>query len=224
LKDPSLANIAIFNSMIIVPTLADPFLSDIGFPVDTVSKTQAERLFGFFKQHRLFNWKASHNGCEGRADAVCVLLDAWGIPNYKGWVFGGAYLKKHIGGLVNNWNYHVAPVLLVEEEGAIIHYTLDPATGDSLQRIEEWAAGVTQLPHSYYFTREAHWYIFPHTNIGRSKWHSRNRQNRKWMIQCLAGINGLTATGKAKLSFNKAVLKRVLAAFEREKKKNPLLA
>jgi hypothetical protein len=146
---------------IIVPTLFDSALSDIGFHHNTVSQKQAEQLFVFFKQHRLFNWKNVNNGCEGRADAICVLLEEWGIPNYKGWVFSGSYLKKHIGELKQNWKYHVAPVLPVNRDGQILHYVLDPATGNSLQLIEEWAAAITQLPHSYYFIRQAHWYIYP---------------------------------------------------------------
>ncbi|MES2849276.1 MAG: protein-glutamine glutaminase family protein [Bacteroidota bacterium] len=206
----------------IIPALLDLALSDINTPYNIVSKNQAEQLFIFFKQHILFNWKNANNGCEGRADAACVLLDKWGIPNYKGWVFSGAFLKKHVGELKNGWKYHVAPVLLVKEDGQIIQYVLDPSTADSLQPIEEWAASITQLPHSYYFTRLAHWYVFPHKNISSSKWNSRNRQNRKWMIQCLAGINGLTTTGKAKLIFNKVLIKNTLSAFEQMKKEKPI--
>lgn len=206
----------------IVPTLFEAILSDIGFPSDTVSKKHAEQLFSFFKQHPLFNWKDNNNGCEGRADAVCVLLEGWNIPHYKAWVFGGSYLKKkHIGALKQNWKYHVAPVLPVEEDGQVLYYVLDPATGNSLQLVEEWAAGITELPHSYYFIRQPHWYIFSHKDISTSNWNSRNRQNRKWMIQSLAGINGLSATGKAALSFNKARLKNTLAAFEKAKREKP---
>ena len=208
----------------IVPTLFDAVLSDIDSHHNTISKAQADQLFIFFKQHSLFNWKNTHNGCEGKADAVCVLLDEWNIHNYKAWVFGGAYLKGHIGGLKQNWNYHVAPMIPVKVDGQIVYYVLDPATANSLQLIEEWAADVTHLPHSYYCTRKAHWYIFPNKNISTTKWNTRNRQNRKWMIQCLNGINGLTATGKAKLCFNKKSLKNTLLAFQHAKKINPLLS
>lgn len=207
--------------MIIVPTLFDFTLSDIDPSFRTISKERAEQLFDFFKQHKLFNWKDSNNGCEGRADAVCILLEEWNVPNYKAWVFSGAYLKKHVGELKQNWKYHVAPVLPVEEDGQIVYYVLDPATGDSIQLMYEWAAFVTQLPHSYHCIRQSHWYIFPDKNISTSKWNSRNRQNRKWMIQCLAGINGLTATGKARLSFGKKRLQNTLSAFEQMKKKRP---
>jgi hypothetical protein len=203
---------------IIVPTLFDAVLTDIGSPADFLSKKHAEQLFIFFQHHPLFNWKRAHNGCEGRADAACVLLEGWGIPNYKAWVFSGAYLKNHIGGLKNNWNYHVAPAIPVMENGRIVYYVIDPATGDALQTVDAWAAGVTQLPHSYHFIRQSHWYIFPDKNISTKKWNTRNRQNRKWMIQCLAGINGLSAKGKARLCFNKPALKKMLAAFEQAKR------
>jgi Glutaminase len=208
----------------IVPTLFDAALSDIDFPVATISEKHAKELFVFFKQHKLFNWKNTHNGCEGRADAVSILLEAWDIPNFKAWVFSGAFLKKHVGALKQNWKYHVATALPVKKDGVILHYILDPATADSLQLIEEWAANITLLPHSYYFTRHAHWYIFPNKNISKEKWNTRNKQNRKWMIQCLIGINGLTSSGKARLCFHKIKLQKTLLAFEQLKKEKPFLS
>lgn len=213
---------AVCDMLVIVPTLCEFTLTDVAAVPGVVTKAQAEELFLFFKQHRLFNWKAANNGCEGRADAVCLLLDRWGIPNYKGWVFGGAFLKNHVGGLVQNWNYHVAPVIPVNEGGQIHYYILDPATGGGMQLIEEWAAALTLLPHSYYCIREAHWYIFPGGKINASGWHTRDRQNRKWMIQALAGINGLSSAGKARLVFNKARIKATISAFARAKKEMPV--
>ncbi|MEO5943886.1 MAG: protein-glutamine glutaminase family protein [Ferruginibacter sp.] len=209
---------------VIIPSLLDSRFSDVTFLPGSLSKKQAEQLFIFFKQHPLFNWKNANNGCEGRADAVCVLLDEWNIPNCKAWVFSGAYLKKHVGELIQNWKYHVSPVIAVEENGEIIHYVLDPSTAGALKSVDEWAIAATQLPHSYYFIRQSQWYIFPSKNIATEKWNPRNRQNRKWMIQCLAGINGLTANGKARLCFNKIQLKNTEAAFEKLKKEKPVLA
>jgi len=206
---------------IIVPTLFDSKLSNVGFQRYAIPKKQAEELFTFFKQHRLFNWKNANNGCEGRADAVCVLLDEWNIPNYKGWVFGGAYLKNHIGELKQNWKYHVAPVLSVVEDKHVIDYVLDPSSANSLLRIDDWAAAITLVPHSYYAIRRSEEYIFPSKDISNSRWNDRNKQNRKWMIQCLAGINSLTAPGKAALSFQKVRLKNTAAAFEKLKKQKP---
>lgn len=208
---------------IVVPTFFDPFSSDLNHSRRAISPKQAEKLFLFFKQHPLFNWDDANNGCEGKADAVCVLLDEWNIPNYKGWVFSGAFLKNHAGELKQNWKYHVAPILPVEVDGQILHYVLDPATTISLQLSYEWVAAITQVPQSYYFLMESHWYIFPSANISTGKWHTRNKQNRKWMIQCLAGVNGLSGTGKAWLCFNKKRLDRVKIAFEKLKKDNPIL-
>ncbi|MEO7531385.1 MAG: protein-glutamine glutaminase family protein [Sediminibacterium sp.] len=202
---------------IAAPAVFDPLLSDVNFPLNAISQQQADELFSFFKQHPLFNWENANNGCEGRADAVCVLLDEWHIPNYKAWVFSGAYLKKNAGQLKNYWNYHVAPLLAVEKDGQILYNVLDPAIADSLLPVEEWATAVTQVANTYYFIRESHWYIFP-KHVTAKKWHSRNKQNRKWMIQGLAGINGLTKAGKASLTFNKAPIKKITRAFEHAKK------
>ncbi len=206
---------------VIVPTLFDFQLSDAGIR-NTVSKKQADQLFTFFEQHPLFNWKNANNGCEGRADAICVLLDEWGIPNYKGWAFGGRYLKNHVGNLKQNWKYHVAPVVSVHHDAEIIDYVIDPSTADSLKEIGQWAADITALPHSYYCVRESCWYIFPSKDFATEKWNPRNKQNRKWMIQCLASVNSLTAAGKAALCFNKVRLKNTAAKFERLKKQKPV--
>ncbi|MDE1193269.1 MAG: protein-glutamine glutaminase family protein [Arachidicoccus sp.] len=206
----------------ITPALFDAKLTDIGIPGECISEHQAEQLFIIFKKHTLFDWKYSHNGCEGRADAVCLLLDAWNIHNYKAWVFGGSYLKKdHIGELKQNWNYHVAAVVPVKNNGKIMYYVIDPATGNSLQLVEDWAASITKLPHSYYCIRQTQWYIFPEKNISTEKWHERNKQNRKWMIECLININSLTKNGKARLAFNKIKIKNTLLAFNQAKREKP---
>ena len=214
----------IFNPMtdtVIIPTLFEHDLSDITEGGKTVSKELAEAMMLFFATNRLFKWSDSNNGCEARADAVCILLSEWGIPNYKAWVFSGQYLKKHVGGLKQNWNYHVAAMLQVMENGELIHYIIDPATSAGLQTFYNWAAGITDYPHSYQLVKEAHWYIFSGKKISINNWNSRNRQNRKWMIQGLAGINGLSAKGKAALVFNKGRIKKISIAFEKLKREKP---
>jgi Glutaminase len=205
----------------IIPTLFDHQLSDITDSSKTVSKALAEKLMVFFATHPMFNWRNSHNGCEARADAVCILLQEWGIPNYKAWVFSGKYLKNHIGGLKQNWNYHVAAMLQVMETGQLVHYIIDPATSAGLQTFYNWAAGITEYPHSYQLVKEAHWYIFSDKKITANNWNSRNRQNRKWMIQGLAGVNSLSAKGRAALVFNKARIKKTLVTFEKLKREKP---
>jgi hypothetical protein len=205
----------------IVPTLFEYKLSDAVDTNSNVLMSTAEELIAFFAAHPLFKWGYSHNGCEARADAVCVLLDEWGIPNYKAWVFSGRFLKSHVGELKQNWKYHVAALLPVLDNGEIIHYVIDPATSAGLQTMYGWAANVTDYAHSYHFVKEPHFYIFHDRKITQANWHERNRRNRKWMIQGLANVNGLTAKGKAALIFNKGRIKNTAAAFERLKKHRP---
>lgn len=206
----------------LLPTLFDHTLTELTEPGDIINNEDAEMLFLFFKNHPLFNWKDQHNGCEARADAICVLLEEWSIPHYKAWVFSGLFLKDHVGGLRKNWNYHVAPLLPVKYNGEMVYMVLDPATGDELQPLYNWAAGITDYPHSYHFIRLPHWYIFNQKKITTDNWHRRNRQNRKWMVQGLAGINALNAIGKARLCFNKRRVKNTAVALEELKKQFPL--
>lgn len=207
--------------MEIIPTLFESRLSDITDSSKNVSKEQALSIMQFFAAQTWFNWTKSHNGCEARADAVSVLLEQWGVPHYKGWVFGGRFLHDHVGALKQNWKYHVAVMLQVEEDGQARKYIIDPATSPGLQSFYDWASGITDLAHSYHLVKEPHWYIFPGKKITANNWHARNRQNRKWMIQGLAGINGLDAKGKAALVFNKESIRRTKLAFEQLKSKSP---
>jgi Glutaminase len=209
------------TDMEIIPTLFEYQLSDITDSSKTVSKQQAGAIMQFFAAQPLFTWTKSNNGCEARADAVCLLLQQWDIPHYKAWVFSGKYLKNHLGGLKQNWNYHVAALLQVMEAGEIVHYIIDPATSQELQTLYNWAANITDFAHSYQLIKEPHWYIFAGNKITAYNWNSRNRQNRKWMIQGLAGINGLSAKGRAALVFNKSRIKKTAMAFEKLKQQQP---
>lgn len=217
--------ITIFKQMddLLLPALFDYSLTDTATDGHSITKEEAEYLFSFFKECPLFRWKDVHNNCEARAEAVCLLLDAWQVPNYKGWVFSGAFLKNHIGGLKQLWNYHVAALLQVTSNNESVFYIIDPSTSTGLVTLTDWAANVTDYPHSYYFIKDASEYIFPSGIIKKHNWHRRNKQNQKWTIQGLAGINGVTKTGKAQLCFQK---KRIAAAqlqFQILKRQNPLL-
>ncbi|MBX9785661.1 MAG: hypothetical protein K2X48_20445 [Chitinophagaceae bacterium] len=214
----------IFKQMddLLLPTLFDYSLTDATNTEHSVTRKEAEYLFSFFKECPLFRWKDVHNNCEARAEAVCLLLDAWHIPNYKGWVFSGAFLKNHIGGLKQFWNYHVAALLQVKANDANEFYIIDPSTATELILLNDWAANVTEYPHSYHFIKNAGVYIFPSGAIGKYNWHRRSKQNKKWTIQGLAGINGVTKTGKAQLMFQKKRISNAGFDFEVLKKVNPL--
>lgn len=205
----------------LVPTLFDYALSDDTAITETITKEEAEQLFAFFAGCELFKWHDVHNNCEARADAVCRLLEAWHIPNCKAWVFSGYFLRKHIGGLKQLWNYHVAAVLPVQEGTTVVYYVLDPSVNNSLQTMYDWAAGVTAYPHSYHFIKPATYYIFPSGKIGKDQWHKRDKQNSKWMIQGLAAVNGVSAKGKAQLCFNKNRIRKTAERFAQLQKTKP---
>ena len=173
-------------------------------PVDQyITKEEAERIFDFFKNCPLFRWSDSHNDCEDRANAVCILLDAWHIPNYKGWVFSGYFLKKGFGSLHNYWNFHVAAGLPVKENGRVVAYILDPSTADRLMPLAAWAENITLTPYSYHLVKPGHYYIFPPKKIARDNWYKRDKRNLRWTMQGLTGINGVSPKGRAQLCFNK---------------------
>ena len=134
-------------------TLYHSLLSDTINTDKAITKEHAERIFLFFKNHPLFKWNEAHNNCENRANAICILLNAWGIQNAKGWVFS-CYIFNKIGYLKNLWKYHVAALLPVKEKAQISYYIIDPATSETLITIEEWAANVTDNPHSYYMIKD----------------------------------------------------------------------
>lgn len=186
-----------------------------------ISKQQADSIFNFFKQSKLFRWQDANNDCEDRANAICMLLDAWNIPNYKGWVFSGYFHNKESGSLANTWNYHVAALLPVSEHNQVNCYIIDPATVDSLATIDYWASNITAIPYSYYFIKQSHYYIFPGKKIEKDNWYKRNKRNYRWTMQGLSGINGVSSIGKAQLSFKKERVKAAQRAFTALKHNKP---
>jgi hypothetical protein len=179
-----------------------------------VSLETAKEIFRFFRECPLFRWHDANNDCEDRANAACLLLDKWRIPNCKAWVFSGTFLKKQTGLLTNNWAYHVAAALPVNEEGSLRFYVIDPATLANVTTIDNWAGGITDQAFSYHFVKLGQWYIFNPASLAAPYWYERNRQNYKWTIQGLAGINGVTKTGKAQLVFNKKRVKKTETTFK----------
>jgi hypothetical protein len=184
----------------------------------TVSLAEATALFEFFKTCKLFRWHDANNDCEDRANAICILLNSWNIPNYKGWVFSGYFLKKENSNLNNNWNYHVAALLPVKEDNNINYYIVDPATSEKLITMERWATLVTETSFSYHIIKNADHYIFSPRKIARDNWYKRNKRNHRWTMQGLSGINGVSSIGKAQLCFNKRKVKLTERLFNNLKK------
>lgn len=191
------------------PSLSHALKTETG-----IEKTRADLLFRFFQGHSLFRWTDANNDCEDRANAICLLLDKWNIPNYKAWAFSGFFLRKEQGSLVNFWNYHVAALLPVYENGQLEFYVIDPATLNQLSTIETWADNITSIANCYYVVTPGDTYIFRVGQIKKDRWFKRNRQNFKWTIQGLAGINGASKKGQAQLFFCRQRIRKAAQEFK----------
>lgn len=203
-------------------TIFDASLSDDIAADWYVSKVVANRIFDFFEKHQLFLWTDIHN-CEDRAEAIAILLLHWGIPHYKAWLLSSYFLKNEGGSLHNEWNYHVCILLPVKENATDLleFYIIDPAHANTLQKMEIWASALTKDAFSYHFIKTGYTYIFPTGPIYQNNWHLRNRQNFKWTIQGLAGINGVSISGKAAVSFMKYKIRQTLKKFTELKNSKP---
>ncbi len=190
-------------------------LSDATDPNKNITRDTAQKIFDFFSTSNLFRWGDANNDCEDRANAICMLLDEWNIPNYKGWVFSGYFLNKGTGTLNNAWNYHVAVLLPVGENNQTNYYIVDPATSDHLVSLDEWAALVSETSENYHFIKLGGYYIFPSGNIDKDNWHKRDKRNYRWTMQGLSGINGVSAIGRAQLAFCKYRVKKTEMEFKR---------
>lgn len=202
-------------------TVFDTSLADDELYGIALSMDMALQVFEYFKASPLFRWSDANNDCEDRANAICILLDSWGISNEKAWVFSG-YFRKKEGALVNRWNYHVAAALPVTVENRIDYYVIDPATSPYLITIENWALQITESGTSYHFTKSGLVYIFPAGAIKKDNWHKRNVRNYRWTMQGLSGINGVSPHGKALLAFDKQRAKKAEKAFTHLKNNKPV--
>ncbi|MDB5190890.1 MAG: hypothetical protein JWQ96_453 [Segetibacter sp.] len=197
-----------------------PLSDELNFE-GTVTMQVAEQLFNYCKYEPVFRWSDANNDCEDRANAICILLDEWGVPNFKGWLFSGYYLKKNYGSLVNYWNYHVAALIPVTQQEEVSYWIIDPATSNQLVTIEEWSLQMTLTEISYHFIKQGMYYIFPPKKIEKHNWYKRNKRNYRWTIQGLSGINGVSTKGKAQLSFKKNMVKKTEERFRRLKNNPP---
>jgi hypothetical protein len=198
------------HSTVFEQALTDELVTPVALSMD-----KATRLFDFFKACSLFRWTDANNDCEDRANAICILLDAWKISNYKGWVFSGYFYRKENGSLRNKWNYHVAASVPVMNNGEVEHYIIDPATTTMLVAVKDWAGIITEQPLCYHFIKHSKYYIFSSEKVEKDNWHKRDKRNYRWTMQGLSGINAVSSIGKAQLIYRKEKVKRTELAFNK---------
>ncbi|WII73637.1 protein-glutamine glutaminase family protein [Bdellovibrio sp. 22V] len=116
-----------------------------------MSEEDAQKLFAEFQSNDEIPFDFSVAGCEQRAHEMSRLLLLKGITPLKG--FATVDLKKaprlkiphpKKKGQIITWKYHVAPVVLVEKNGKIIPYTLDPSMESQAVPSTQWKADMTK--------------------------------------------------------------------------------
>jgi len=111
--------------------------------------------------------------------------------------------------------------LPVYEKEVLNFYVIDPATLSAPDTILNWASNITESPFGHYLIKHGCYYIFSHEKIEKDNWYTRNKQNYKWTIQGLSGINGVSKTGKAALIFNRNRIKKTEQKFMHLQKNKP---
>jgi hypothetical protein len=178
---------------------------------------KVEEVFDFLKMHPLFNWSINHNFCDARAEAVSLVLTSAKIPHAKAWVMGAPFLQKGgVGGLKHYWNYHVAIALPVLVKQNLAWMVVDPSTQEAPVLLSDWAASITDYPHSYHFIKPAELFIFPEKRPAFNRWVKRSNRNFKWTMQGMLGIHALNQIGKAKLVFQKKRIQAFTKLFREE--------
>ena len=80
-------------------------------------------------------WNYKYDGCYARAHIMARRFEAQGIRVDKAWIKGDLYVED----TDITWNYHVAPLLYVEDEkGKIQKMVIDPSIFDRPVTLEEW--------------------------------------------------------------------------------------
>lgn len=96
------------------------------------------------------------DGCYARAHKMTTILDEKGIISGKAFVEGELYVDSETFGEIG-WGYHVAPVVLVKQNSAIIPYVIDPSLFTKPVPQTEWKAKMLEKSKAIlsreYFTK-----------------------------------------------------------------------
>lgn len=122
--------------------------------INPICNAKADSIFKTFLTSKAFDWTDRKNNCEDRANAICLILDKWGVSNGKAWLFGGknaSYGNKL--GTLKGWSYHVAACIFVRQDnGQIDTLVIDPLTdSEKAVNIRSWSSLITRNPTNIYF-------------------------------------------------------------------------
>lgn len=122
-----------------------------GQKATVMSEEDAQALFTEFKNNADIPFDFSLAGCEQRAHEMSRLLLLKGITPLKGFASVDErkaprleipHPKKK--GEIIRWKYHVAPVVLVEKNGKLVPFTLDPSMESRAIPTTQWVGDMTK--------------------------------------------------------------------------------
>lgn len=107
----------------------------------TISLNRATELFNKARAMDDIAWDYKQDGCYARAHLMARRFEAEGVRVDKVWIKGDLYVPEvDIG-----WNFHVAPIVYVEDEKGIIKkMVIDPSLFDKPVTVEEWDQKMTK--------------------------------------------------------------------------------
>ena len=131
----------LYNGLILDPNAAKNLqkLKKNFYPDQKVDQTitlqRATELFNKAAGMKDIAWKYKYDGCYARAHLMARRFEAEGVRVDKVWIKGDLYVP----GTDIRWNFHVAPIVYVEDEkGGIQKMVIDPSLFDKPVTVEEW--------------------------------------------------------------------------------------
>jgi RHS repeat-associated protein len=127
-------------------------------PPTELSLSYAQKVFGAMASHEGIAFRWVERGCAERAHIMVGEMQDMGVePAGKAWAFSLSYLSGIIDGVpsgpslrvqtqyaqdgsgVVEWDYHVAPVILVDQgDGTVQQMVIDPSLFDGPVLLDEW--------------------------------------------------------------------------------------
>ena len=116
-----------------------------GHTATVMTESDAQKLFNDLKEHKEIPYEFSYGGCEYRAHAMVKVLRQKGITPLKAFavvdlktanVLSAPHPKKKNETI--QWKYHTSPVILVEKNGKIEPYALDPSLESRAVPLLKW--------------------------------------------------------------------------------------
>ncbi len=113
------------------------------FSVSVVSKAEITKVFNEIKNYPTIPFGFPIDGCYARAHTMVQLLEQKGIIASKAWIEGELFLETKLFGKIR-WIYHVAPMVMVMENGKEVPYIIDPSMFDRPVPYSEWKSAMTK--------------------------------------------------------------------------------